>query len=196
MNKKIAYLGIVTCIMYFIVVPAYIITKSENILTIFELVTIVSAVVIILIFISILNRVENNSLYKITTIVSMGCTITLTSVVHFTNIAVIRNLITQGVNIPKYLQLGYWPSVVTAIDYLAWGLFVGCAFISTGLAISKSFKKYKTLKITLIISGILCLIGLLGTVIINENLWYIAPLGYGLGTLIVCIEMLIENRRK
>lgn len=125
----------------------------------------------------------------------MGCTILLTSVAHFTSITVTRQLITDGVNVPTYLQIGYWPSLEMSIDYLAWGLFMGLAFITTGMALKQSTSVKSKLRITLYLCGCLCLLGLLGTVIINENCWYLAPLGYGLGTIIICIEMIIIERK-
>lgn len=72
------------------------------------------------------------------------------------------------------------------IDYLGWGLFMGLAFIFSYFYV-KSYTKIKQL---FLLSGILCLIGFFG-VIINENLWYIAPFGYGIGTAIICIKLLM-----
>lgn len=37
---------------------------------------------------------------------------------------------------------------------------------------------------------IFCMIGFLGTVFINENIWYAAPIGYGFGTIAICIQMI------
>lgn len=42
---------------------------------------------------------------------------------------VMRPLINEGVDVPSYFQIGQWPSVEMAIDYLAWGFFLGMAFI-------------------------------------------------------------------
>ena len=35
-----------------------------------------------------------------------------------------------------------------------------------------------------------CLIGFVGALFINENIWYLAPMGYGFGLLILCIMRL------
>lgn len=67
------------------------------------------------------------------------------------------------------------------------------SFLVIGYAISKD-NKYKTnVKNISLISGFLCIVGFLGTVLINENLWYLAPLGYGVGTMMICIEMIKHN---
>lgn len=103
---------------------------------------------------------------------------------------VIDNADIHGVEVPAYFQIGFWPSVEMAIDYLAWGFFMGFAFLCIGIAIKNRDKTERIIKTTLLICGILCLIGFFGTVFVNENIWYIAPMGYGLGTMIICIQMM------
>lgn len=67
-----------------------------------------------------------------------------------------------------------------AIDYLARDFF-------TGLAIENKDKTERNIKTVLLISGILCLLGFFGTVFINENIWYAAPIRYGIGTMVISI---------
>jgi len=196
MKNKIAILGIIDCILYAVVVALYLTVKSELLLTLWEAVTVISAPVILLLLLSILTEnTKANSIFYSLVVVFMSCTIVLTSVAHFINIAVTRKLIAQGVTIPTYLQIGHWPSVEMAIDYLAWGFFMGLAFIMTACALYARNRMAKKLKILLLICGGLCLIGFFGSVIINENCWYIAPLGYGIGTILVCIEMLLNSKQ-
>lgn len=120
----------------------------------------------------------------------MTCTCAMTSVTHIVNITVTRALISDGADVPTYFQIGFWPSVEMIIDYLAWGFFMGLAFLWIGIAIKNKDKTEGIIKTTLLISGVLCFIGFFGTVFINENIWYAAPMGYGLGTLFICIQML------
>lgn len=133
--------------------------------------------------------------YFITTIVLIltgtSVSMILTSVAHFINLAFIMPLMKAGIDIPIYLQIGQWPSALMTIDYLGWGFFMGAAFLSSSFAVAK---KNSTLKYTLFVCGILCLMGLVGTVLVHANCWYIAPLGYGIGTAIVCIELIILNK--
>lgn len=49
----------------------------------------------------------------------MACICTLTSAAHIVNITVARTLISEGADVPAYFQIGFWPSVEMAIDYLA-----------------------------------------------------------------------------
>lgn len=76
------------------------------------------------------------------------------------------------------------------LDYTAWGFFMGAAFLVMFLGI-----KEKALRIISLVCGILCFIGFAGS-FFNENLWYPAILGYGLGFLIMCILVLNKLREK
>jgi len=190
--KKIEMLGIAVVVLYAVTVILYLIFQSYQLLTLWEAVTILSAPVMLLILLDIQkNSSHEKSVFQTLTIVFMTCTIVLTSLAHFINMTVTRELIAQGLIIPTYFQIGYWPSIEMSMDYLAWGFFMGLAFITTACSLS-SLKRLKTM---LVICGSLCLLGFFGTVIVNENFWYIAPLGYGAGTIIVCIEMLHGKRK-
>ena len=89
-----------------------------------------------------------------------------------------NNGIEEGVKVPLYFQIGQWPSVEMAVDYLAWGFFMGLAFICLSLPIASADKTAKSMKVISLIDGILCLIGFVGALFINGNIWYLAPMGY------------------
>ena len=74
------------------------------------------------------------------------------------------------------------------IDYIAWGFFMGFAFITLFLGI-----KDKAIKNFSLICGILCLCGFMGS-FISDSLWYIAPMGYGIGFLVMCIFVLKSEK--
>ena len=126
----------------------------------------------------------------------MSCTCALTGGAHIVNITVTRKLINEGVNVPVYFQIGFWPSVEMAIDYLAWGFFMGLAFLCVGLSAKSNDKSKRIMKLNALLCGILCLVGFFGTIFINENIWYVAPIGYGIGTMIICIQLLRYNKDK
>lgn len=193
MTKKIFVIGIITCILYFVSVGLFLITKTEIALTIWELMTILSAPVVLFILLEISTFVAITPIYKKAILAFMSCTCSLTGVAHIVNITVTRALISDGIDVPTFFQIGYWPSVEMAIDYLGWGFFTGLAILCLGIAIKDKDKMKRSIKITLLICGILCLMGFFGTVFINENIWYVAPMGYGIGIMIVCIQMLKFN---
>lgn len=190
MTKKIAIIGVFTCILYFISVGLFLITKEEAALTIWELMTCFSAPVELLVLSELSNLVNATAIYKNAMLVFMACACALTSVAHIVNIAVTRRLINEGINVPEYFRIGFWPSVEMAIDYLAWGFFVGLAFLCIGFATNSKDKQKLMIKVTVLVCGMLCLSGFFGAIFINENLWYVAPMGYGLGSMIICIQMM------
>ena len=190
MTKKIAIIGVFTCILYFISVGLFLITKEEAALTIWELMTFLSAPVELLVLSELSNLVNATAIYKNAMLVFMACACALTSVAHIVNIAVTRRLINEGINVPEYFRIGFWPSVEMAIDYLAWGFFVGLAFLCIGFAADRKDRQKLMIKVTVLVCGMLCLSGFFGAIFINENLWYVAPMGYGLGSMIICIQMM------
>lgn len=190
MTKKISVIGILTGILYFISLGLFLITKTEVALTIWELMTVFSAPVVLFVLLELSNLVSVTSIYKKAMLAFMSCACALTGVAHIVNITVTRRLIREGLNVPDYFRIGFWPSVEMAIDYLAWGFFVGLAFLCISFATSSKDKLKFIMKVTMLVSGILCLVGFFGTIFINENIWYVAPMGYGVGSIIICIQML------
>lgn len=194
MADRIPKIGIVTCVLYFFSVGFFLITKTELSLTIWELFTIFGAPVILFVLLELSSQLNSKSIYKNAMLAFMSCACSLTGGAHIVNLTVTRKLMSEGINVPVFLKIGYWPSVEMAVDYLAWGFFVGLAFLCMGFSISSNNKKSMVMKKLVIVCGILCLCGFLGTIFINENMWYMAPIGYGFGTIAICILMLKFKR--
>lgn len=187
MSKRIPLIGIITVILYFLSVGYFLISKTDIALTIWELMTVISGPIVLFILLELSHKLSCSDLNRRAMQAFMGCTCTLTGAAHIVNITVTRRLIREGIEVPLYFQIGQWPSVEMAVDYLAWGFFMGLAFICLGLPIASTDKTTRTLKVISLINGILCLIGFTGALFINENMWYLAPMGYGFGLLILCI---------
>ena len=134
---------------------------------------------------------KSKHFYRTMAVVCVSACMLLTNAAHFVNIAAIRPLIASGISIPDYFQIGKYPSILMGIDYLGWGLFMGLAFIFSSCFIDTVMKLRKFL----MLCGCLCLVGFIG-VVFNENLWYIAPLGYGIGTAVICVILLSTNKQR
>ena len=184
--RRISIISVTTIIIYFVSVLSFLITKADIALTIWELMTVIGAIVYLFLIVKLSDIITNNNFYKRLISVFMGCGVAFTSVAHIVNITVTRRLISDGINIPDYFRIGCWLSIEMVVDYLGWGLFVGLAFLLLGISISD--KKYNSIKITSITSGILCLIGFTFALFINENMWYIATIGYGIIPIYLCIK--------
>jgi hypothetical protein len=185
-RKNIAITGIILCCIYFLAVVMFIAIRAMNWLIIFDIVTMFSGIYFVF-FVIVLpfSKDENNKIAAILFAAILGI---FTNIAHTLNLVSIQN-IKNGINIPAYLQIGRAMSYVTAIDYLGWGIFLGLAFLFSSLGMENK-KELKSLKVTLLVCSCLCIIGFLGWLIINENLWYIASMGYGIGTVVICIELL------
>lgn len=190
MKKTVFHIGLIACIIYFLAVGLFLMTKTEFALTLWEMFTIIGAFVILFILIALADDMHISSNRKLIMTAFMGCTCALTTANHIVNMSVTRRLIAQGVQVPNYFKIGYWPSVEMAIDYVAWGLFVGLAFFTIGFAIEKNSQFKKTMMQWIIGCAILCFLGFFGTFFVNENLWYFAPVGYGAGTILICMKMI------
>ena len=193
MSKRIPLIGMITVIVYFFSVGAFLISKADIALTIWELMTVVSGPVVFLVLLEFSHRISTPDLYRRAMVSFMACTCALTGTAHIVNISVTRRLMREGVEVPFYFQIGQWPSVEMAVDYVAWGFFMGLAFICLSIPLSSADKSMRSFKVISLINGILCLVGFIGALFINENMWYWAPMGYGIGLLIMCIMRLRKS---
>ena len=190
MNKRYASSGIGIVILYFLSVAAFLVTGKSLALTIWESMTMVSAPATLFLLVRFCDCAAASRVYRDLMLTFMACACTLTCAAHIVNISVTRRLLAQGVEVPTYFQIGMWPSVEMAIDYLAWGFFVGLAFAAVALSIDRANSKLRGIRITFFVNAALCLAGFVGAFLLHENLWYLAPLGYGIGFVVFCIQWL------
>ncbi len=191
LKRKISYLGLFLALAYLAVVAAFVITKQEIFLTAMEVFTVISAFYILLFLETILpDCPSQKQMQKHFALIFMAGCVILTSSAHIVNLTVTRPLINQGVDVPLFFQIGQWPSVEMALDYIAWGLFLGIAFLCTAFTANSNGQKW-----ILFVCGCLCLIGFIGTMINYINLWYIAVLGYTVGLSVACIQQIALNRK-
>lgn len=188
MRIKIPLTGIIVVILYFLSMGAFLASQTDVALTVWEMMTVISGPIVLLVLLETSHRLSTPDIYRRMMVAFMACVCALTGAAHIVNISVTRRLMQEGVAIPLYFQIGQWPSVEMAVDYLAWGLFMGLAFLCLGIPVVVSKDKAKRrIRIVTLINGVLCFIGFIGAIFINENIWYVAPMGYGFGLLILCI---------
>lgn len=180
-SKKVSVIGIIGVIVYFLSVLFFLITRLEWALTLWEIMTIVGAIIILIVLVEIANKNNMKDVYCTFMMTTHSGTIIITSIAHFINIGVIRKLVAQGQLVPDCFKIGCFPSVEMTLDYIAWGFFMGISFLIMFLGV-----KNKILKAIFITCSVLCFVGFIGSFFL-EYLWYFAPLGYGFGFLIICI---------
>jgi len=197
MNRKnIAKSGVLLYCVYFFAVAFFIITSSQNWLIIFEIVTMLSGIYFVFLITSLpFSNDEKKKTYKILALIFVAGLMFFTNAAHLINLTMMKIIGKENnVSIPQYLQIGKIPSIVTSIEYFGWGIFLGLSFLFSSFGI-ENISIHKPIKITLIICAALCFIGYFGSMII-EYLWYAASIGYGFGTLVICIEILIRKKNE
>ncbi len=188
--KKAAAAGIICEVLYFLSVTVFLVTHNDIALTVWELMTVAGAVVMLIGMLVIAEGYGIGSMHRRLLTVSLAGTVIITSISHFMSIGVVRSLAAHGEAIPEYFKIGVFPSLEMTLDYTAWGFFMGSAFIMLFLGI-----KDRALRIISLTCGVLCFIGFAGS-FFNENLWYAAVFGYGFGYLIMCIYVLNKRSEK
>ncbi|MDR0292586.1 MAG: hypothetical protein LBH95_00335 [Oscillospiraceae bacterium] len=179
MSKKaksmIAYTGIGCILLYFIVVAGYFLTESRLMLKCWEAMIILSAPVMLLVIVSVLEHAgKDKTGFKTAALAFMTCAAAITAAVHYGNVISFEEITAE-------LQTN---------DSLAWGFFVGLAFLFTAAALPPEIVKLRRIKYTAAVCGCLCLLGLSGPVTGAEALWFISVVGYGLGTPVICLQLL------
>lgn len=179
MSKKtkmvVAYIGIGLIIAYFLVVAGYFLSKSSLMFKCWEAMIMLSAPIMLVVLISILENADKNKKgLKTAAIAFMTCTTVITTTAHYPNVVSHNKIIME-------FQLD---------DTLAWGFFMGLAFIFTSITLSSEILKLKRIKYTISVCGCLCLLGLLGPIFDITALWFIAVVGYGIGTPIICMQLI------
>lgn len=188
-NKKTAIVGITGVTLYFLSVLLFLITKLEWALTLWEIMTVAGAIIILIVLNEIADKHNIKGIYRTFLSIALSGTVMITSIAHFTSIGVIRKLAAQGESVPDYFKIGYFPSVEMTLDYIAWGFLMGFSFFILFLGV-----RDKPLKMISAACSALCFTGFVGSFFL-EYLWYPAPLGYGFGFLIMCILMLRQKNR-
>jgi hypothetical protein len=120
----------------------------------------------------------------------------LTCINRYVSLTVVPQAHSLGISngLEWFMPYG-WPSVMAAIEVLAWGFFLGLAF----LALAPVFEKGKLERVlfwTLIFSGIFCLVGTLGQVLNSIPLNLMGILGWGIGLTIVLALLAAWFRRR
>ena len=175
------------------------IPPGEPYLSIISMVSLASAPALIFLWVIVHNSVlPIQRVFTQTSLALMVIFATLTSINRYVAMTVVPQStklgITDGLN--WFMPYG-WPSIMAAIEVLAWGFFLGLAF----LFLAPVFRTGKTeLAIfwTLIVSGIFSLIAVLGQVMnsVVLNMLGIIAWGPGLIVLFALLPSWFKNSKK
>ena len=111
----------------------------------------------------------------------------VTTSVHFVELTVARQI--DPTSTPGYAQLfsWEWPSVLYALDILAWDWFFGLSMLLAAPVFKGGAKLHTSVRAAMILSGTLSIAGLLGAALGDMQLRGIGVAGYVLVFSVVCL---------
>ena len=153
---------------------------SNPYFTIMELLIIIIAPLLVLIMVTILKYAsENYKIFAIIALIFMSIMATITSSVHFVILTVKSHF--DAIN-PVNSQIFFsftWPSIVYALDILAWDVFFALSMIFAAFVFNND-RIEKIIKYFMLASGVLALLGIIGVPIANMTVRNIGIIGYAI----------------
>jgi len=142
----------------------------DPILAIMEILTLVAAFLLVILMSAIHYKAPPESkVYSAIALAFMVLVAGLTTTVHFIGLTALRQTGMEGI---------VWPSAIYAVELLAWDVFLGLSLLFS-VPVFEGDGLNRKIRITLIITGVLCIAGTLGPATGDMRLQFISVLGYG-----------------
>lgn len=110
----------------------------------------------------------------------------ITGSIHFVQLTVARRIESAGDAPLSVIFFSKWPSVLFALDLLGWDLFLGLSLLLAA-PVFKGDRLQAAIRVGLILSGALCIGGLLGPALGDLRFQVIGITGYALVFPVVCL---------
>lgn len=120
----------------------------------------------------------DDKVYSLIALIFMVLLTGITSSVHFVILTIGRQLAASGLPVVPFLLSWTWPSVVYTVDILAWDWFFALAMLFAA-PVFKVGRLEKTVRLLMLVSGIVSLAGLIGVPLANMQVRNIGIIGYG-----------------
>ena len=206
-------LGQVASFAVFVVLAAYLPTLVLGLLslksplepigdpyfTILELLIIVVAPLMVIVMVAVHSYASPETKeYSLTALAFMIIMAGITSSVHFVILTVSRQIEAAGFPWTSVLISFNWPSVAYALDILAWDLFFALSMLFAA-PVFKLGRLEKYVRISMIVSGVLSLVGIFGTPFLNQTpiIRNIGVIGYaGVSLVVFFLLGMVFGKRK
>lgn len=120
-------------------------------------------------------------------LIFMGIMACITCSIHYLILFVSRPIAAMtGLPWLSYIFSFKWPSVIYTLDILAWDLFFALSMLFAA-PVFKGDRLKSWVRILMIVSGVLSLIGLLGPVLGNMQVRNIGIVGYAVALPVICL---------
>ena len=146
--------------------------------SILELLIVLMAPLIIIVMVAVYFYASSETkMYSLIALAFMVIMAAITCSVHFVILTVSRQIEAAGFVWASLFFSFKWPSVVYALDILAWDFFFALSMLFAAPVFKKG-RLEKTLRILMVINGLLSLAGLIGVPLANMNIRNIGIIGY------------------
>jgi len=164
--------------------------------SIMELLILITAPLMVITMVAVHKYADSDAkIFSMIALIFMVLMAGITSCVHFVVLTVSRQIEVAGFSWASLFFSFKWPSVIYTLDILAWDWFFALSMLFAA-PVFKSSSLEKTLRIVMIISGVLSLIGLIGVPFANMNVRNIGIIGYTVVAIVVFFMIGIVFRQK
>ena len=185
-------LGTVAAFSIFFILIAYAVTLVLGLLSltspqepigdpffsVMEILIIVLAPVMVMVMVVIHGyAAPRTRIFSLTALAFMIVSACITSSVHFVILTVSRQMASAGFPWISLFLSFEWPSVTYALDILAWDIFFALSMLFAAPVFTQG-RLEKTVRILMILSGVLSLAGLIGVPLADMNVRNIGIIGY------------------
>jgi len=148
--------------------------------TLMEILIILIAPLLLIVMVAVDAYADDEvKIFSRTAVIFMIIMTVITSSIHFVILTFSRHsAVVDSTWAPLFFSFN-WPSVVYALDILAWDWFFALSFLF-GSKVFRNGRYEKPVKVLMIISGVLSLLGLLGVPLGNMQIRNIGIIGYAL----------------
>lgn len=146
--------------------------------SILELLIVVIAPLMVIVMIAVHAYASSETkAYSLTALAFMIIMAGITCTVHFVILTISRQIESAGFPWASLFFSFKWPSVAYTMDILAWDFFFALSMLFAA-PVFKVGRLEKTIRVLMIVSGLLSLAGLIGVPLANMNVRNIGILGY------------------
>ena len=122
--------------------------------------------------------------------------VVLTCGVHFVSLTVGRQIEPKVVSplLSQQLSFEQWPTLALALDLLAWDFFLGLSLLFAA-PVFKGDGPPNRVRVSMIVAGMLCLVGVLGPALGQMHIQYLGIGGYAFVLPVACFLLAMLFRR-
>ncbi|HJQ24752.1 MAG TPA: hypothetical protein VKA60_12620 [Blastocatellia bacterium] len=166
-------------------------TQIDPFLAILELLIILVAPPMVVMMASVHSYApRSKKIYSLTALCFMTLFAGMTMSIHFVQLTIARRIESAGIAPLSVIFFSKWPSVLFALDLLAWDLFLGLSLLFAA-PVFKGGRLHRWVRNFMTVSGGLCLAGIVGPATGDLRFQILGIIGYAFVFPVVCMLLAI-----